>query len=402
MDKGSSFKKIKSKAKSLTKKISNKLPKKKSRIIFLLVLIQLTLLLFIFIISTRPRITDANTIGMIPVFASKFGATEQGNIVERFTSRDFEIDSSQVISSSLPSYAKLEENTLTISPDKNSTQDTIIFLQDREKGLIKKVFKVGNLKRDWAYLEQRLFNVLGSLKDQYAFYIHDLTNGDIYSYRGDVQITPASIAKMGVAILIMRDIEQGKYTLDKTFPYDRKRAIWTSGELGSVATGTPITISRYLDLMIKQSDNNAWLMLIESLGGSWGGFNERIIEELGANPFFLDPFKSTANVIGKVYTDLYYARTLKPETRDQLLGIMRDTVPWGKEAIGAGLPAGVDFVNKIGTLWTDTEVSFQDAAIVWGPKSNYIFVVLNENVEWIPGLATMKQLSSEVYNFLNQ
>lgn len=402
MDKGSSFKRIKSKAKSLAKKIKNKLPKKKLIITFVLILIETTLLVFIFIISTRPRITYDNTVGMIPVFARKFGATEQVSIVQRFVDSTFEIDSSQIIASSLPPYAKFEGNSLTISPDKNSTQDTIIFLQDREKGLIKKVFKVGNLKRDWAYLEQRLFNILGNLKDQYAFYIHDLTNGDVYSYRGDVQITPASIAKMGTAILIMRDVEAGKYTLEKTFPYDRKKAVWTSGELSSLPTGTQVTIGRYLDLMIKQSDNNAWAMLNEFLGGNWGGFNDRIIAELGANPFFMDPFKSTANVIGKVYTDLYYARTLKPETRDQLFNIMRDTVPWGKQAIGAGLPSGVDFVNKIGTIWTDTEVSFQDAAIVWGPKSNYVFVVLNENVEWIPGLEIMKQLSSEVYNFLNQ
>jgi beta-lactamase class A len=403
MDRRNSVKKIKDGARNAKNRISKSLPKTKTRIIVLLSLIQLILLfLIILTFSAQSKLNLENTQEILPVFANKFGATETVSYVERFTTKEYPIDSTKIISSTIQPYATLEGDVLKITPDKNSSEDTIIYLSDSEKGLIKQTFKIANKKNDWAALEQRLFNVLGGLKDQYAFYIHDLTNGDTYSYRGEVQITPASIAKTGTAILIMRDVEAGKYNLEKTFPYDRSKAIWSSGELGAVASGTPITIGRYLDLMIKQSDNNSWMMLNESLGGNWGGFNDRIIAELGANPFFMDPFKSTANVIGKVYTDLYYAKTLKPETRDQLFNIMRDTVPWGKEAIGAGLPAGVDFVNKIGTLWTETEISFQDAAIVWGPKSTYVFVVLDVDVEWEPGLVTMRQLSSEVYNFLNQ
>lgn len=251
-----------------------------------------------------------------------------------------------------------------------------------------------------AELEKEIRTYLDNDLGEYSLYLQDLKTGEKILINSSVVFSPASIAKVPVAILVLRDIEAGKYTLDTTYPmYDSQKFSYI-GDLGSLPNGTPVTMRQYLEEMIGQSDNNAWYALTYFLGGNYEVVNPRIIEELHANPFFLDPHTTTAANVGNVFSDLYNGVTLSATSRNYLISLMENADSSLRTGIGLGLPSGTRFANKIGFLDTDTESSYQDAAIVWGTKTNYVLVILDKNQDWGVAQSKLSAISKMVYNFL--
>jgi beta-lactamase class A len=129
--------------------------------------------------------------------------------------------------------------------------------------------------------------------------------------------------------------------------------------------------------------------------------NFRTTTELEANPFFLDPHAATAKQVGELLRDIYTTKLLTAESRDYLLNIMSNALPWNREGLGLGLPSSIQFANKIGFLWTDADLNFVDSAIVWGNNTDYVVVVLDRNVDWESGKYALMEISRLVYAALD-
>lgn len=256
-------------------------------------------------------------------------------------------------------------------------------------------------KVDWGAMNSELRAFLGSKVDDYGIYIYDLATGDSLGINENREFAPASMAKLTVAILVLRDIENGRYTLDDTFPLQGNLKFGNIDDLSTLPNGTEVTIRTYLDEMIKASSNTAWYHLVDFLGKSYEVVNPRTIEELGVNPLFMDPHKGTAKNIGKILIDVYDQKTLTEESGNYLIDTMKSAYQWNREGIGQGLPADVDFANKIGRLWTEKDIAFEDAAIVFGKNRDYVLVIMNQDVDWVTGKNNLKKLSEIVYKYID-
>ncbi len=302
----------------------------------------------------------------------------------------------------LPKFIKFSNNKIIVTANKYSEGNYNLNFIDSQNKKVDYEISLIPKQLDLKPLEAQIIAILGDKYDQYSIHFKDLLSEQTLDINKGKIVEPASIAKLPVAVLVMRDIDAGKYTLDTTYPMKNSEKFSFIGNLGSLPDGTPVTIRSYLENLLEHSDNNAWYALVHFLGNSYEVVNPRIINELGVNPLFLDPPEGTAKAVGKILEDLYDAKTTTKESAEYLIGLMEKADDWARQGVGLGLPVGTTFANKIGTLKTDDKVSYQGGAIVWSQKTDYVLVVMDENIEWDEGANTIKNISEAIYNYINK
>lgn len=161
-------------------------------------------------------------------------------------------------------------------------------------------------------------------------------------------------------------------------------------KLESPSTLKGYTYNDCIGLMITISNNDCGLTLGSKVG--WANLNKFIsnqgYSQTSTNPTVITSAHDIALFLAKLYEN-----NLLSNRSDNALVLSYMKQQSVKYAIPEGLPPGVEVADKIGsssTLW-------HDAAIVYGPKSTYILVVLSEN----SGSGPLKDLSSRIYHHLN-
>jgi beta-lactamase class A len=196
----------------------------------------------------------------------------------------------------------------------------------------------------------------------------------------------ASTYKLFVAYATLHEVEQGTISLHTT-------------------TRTGQTVEAALQKMILQSDNTSAEALgfligwdkIDSLAASVGATHTDINNyDNAGNPTRGDKH-STAADLATIVTKLQQGTLLNTSDTQLLLRLMEKQV-W-RERIPAGVPSGVAVADKPGWLSpADGESGYveNDAAIVYGPKSTYLLVIMTDGGSTQP----LVDLSSQIYQYL--
>ncbi|HSX43287.1 MAG TPA: serine hydrolase [Candidatus Saccharimonadales bacterium] len=240
--------------------------------------------------------------------------------------------------------------------------------------------------RPKTHTDSGLQSVLASWSSQHAFDsavdVHELTGTlRTAAQNSTTQMTTASTYKVYVAYATLHEVEQGRYTMNSP-------------------TRTGQTVSQALSKMILQSDNASAEALgflvgwnrINSLAASAGATHTDINNYDSAGNATNGSKLSTAADLALMVTKLQQGNLLSKSHTDLLLNLMRQQI-W-RERVPAGVPAGVTVADKPGWL---SNVQ-NDAAIVYGPKSTYVLVVMTNGSTTQP----LADLSRTVYNYLEQ
>ena len=206
------------------------------------------------------------------------------------------------------------------------------------------------------------------------------------SYRATTSVIPGSTYKIYVAYAVLHAIEQGTYTLNSP----------TSGGY---------TIQQDLTTMIVNSDNAAARRLGFMLG--WKNINSLLATQSVTStnlynyvPPSTDPVgdkHTTATDLSTILKKLYAGQLLNSDHTALLLSLMKQQ--HYRSAIPAGVPSGVTVADKPGWLTPadgETGYTYNDAGIVYGPKSDYLIVVTTAGSSPTP----LANLSKQVYNYL--
>lgn len=302
----------------------------------------------------------------------------------------------------IPDFIEITEDKIVIKSQKYSVGIYVLNFDNSAGNIANFIFHIESPKLDFESLEAKINEILVDKKDDYTIHLKNLLNEQRLDIQQGKIVEPASIAKLPIAVLVLRDIDAGKITLEDTYPFNNATKYGSLGAFGDIPTGTKITFRRYLEELIHHSDNNAWFMLVDYIGGSYQVANPRTIEELGVNPLFLDPPQGTAQGVGKILSDIYNHVTLSEESAEYLINLMENADEWARDAIGQGIPSEAKFVNKIGTLDDSGKSAYEDGAIIWGKKTDYVLVIMNENTDWTSGKENLKKISEVIYKFLNE
>src|SRR5690554_5243550 len=107
------------------------------------------------------------------------------------------------------------------------------------------------------YLEDRL--------GKYSFYFEDLKSGFIYGYNEHVKMTSAGCMKLPVAMAVIKDVEEGKISLDDLVLLESRDRVEGSGILKHL-NSREYTVNELLIVMLVESDNTATQKLVSLIG----------------------------------------------------------------------------------------------------------------------------------------
>lgn len=220
----------------------------------------------------------------------------------------------------------------------------------------------------------------------------DLDGGGQIMINGDMPFPMASTAKIAVAATYLSGVEQGRLRLDQQFPMMVPVAE-AAGSRGSVATVRPglvMSAQGLMELSITRSDNHATDGLIAAVGGigavnTWlsrvgvtGQHLDHTMATLVRDDGRVNPVttidtrtSSTPRAMVQLLAAIDRGGALSPESRAVLLDTMTRTST-GRNRIRSGLPEGVVFAHKTGTLSGVTD----DVGIVRLPDGRHLAIAI--------------------------
>ena len=215
----------------------------------------------------------------------------------------------------------------------------------------------------------------------YSVYIKNLKNNQTFEYKSREIFTSASIYKLAVMYKTFDALKKGELEKDSTLSK-------------TLASGEKISysVSEALRLMITISDNESAILIAEKLG--WANI-EKFLKEEGIENFKLAAetqatAESTAQILEQIYRGEAVSKSASSDMKSLLLAqTVNDRIP-------KYLPKNIKVAHKTGEL----ETIRHDAGIVYGKKSDYIFVFFSDTQNPEIAAETIAQLSKEIYNSL--
>lgn len=243
-----------------------------------------------------------------------------------------------------------------------------------------------------AAIEQQVSAIVAQGRGRIGVAAVDLDGGGQIMINGDMPFPMASTAKIAIAATYLSGVEQGRLRLDQQFPMMIPVAE-AAGSRGSVATVRPgmvMSAQSLMELSITRSDNHATDGLIAAVGGigavnTWlsrigvtGQHLDHTMATLVRDDGRINPVttidtrtSSTPRAMVQLLAAIDRGGALSPESRAVLLDTMTRTST-GKNRIRSGLPDGVVFAHKTGTLAGVTD----DVGIVRLPDGRHLAIAI--------------------------
>lgn len=178
--------------------------------------------------------------------------------------------------------------------------------------------------------------------------------------RDNTQVDPASIFKLYYAGFALEKIQQGKWNF-------------------STKLASNYSVQTCLKLMISYSDNDCAVDIRQKLGLEYinsrlkaiGLSNSHVV--MNSRGEYLTKHTTTADV-AKFLESLHSGGLLNPTQTSRFKDLLKGQV-W-RARISSALPVGTVVGSKSGQLQTNTGMIEGDSAIIFGPTSTYILVVI--------------------------
>ena len=253
-------------------------------------------------------------------------------------------------------------------------------------------------------LREKLRAMAGEFdSDSVSVYVEFLNTGANISINSDNYIWPASLAKIPLALAVMKKVESGDWKLSNELvllPGDKNTE---SGDaenpLDEYPTGTRFTIETLLKELLVNSDNTAFFILGRNLHDDE---IKQVVDGLGLEELFSAEGRVSAKEYSRLFRALYTASFLNREHSEMLLQWLDDS-PFN-EFLSRDIPESVPFPHKYGEK-INLNV-YADSGIVYIPNRPYIITVLVQGDETAPfekekarAAEFMRAVSRYAYNY---
>lgn len=234
-------------------------------------------------------------------------------------------------------------------------------------------------------------------KNSIAVYIEFLNTGANIAINQDLQIWPASLVKVPLAMAVVKKIDNGNWEWDNQLVIMQGDRDTQWGNLYEKPYGTRLTIEDLLKELLINSDNTAFRVLYRNLSTNE---LQDVINELGLDQLFTDEGKITAKEYSRLFRALYNSSYLKRESSQKILEWLSQTSY--DEYLGQGIPNDIKFSHKIGE---NKDVNaLLDSGIVYIQNRPYMITVMIDASGEIGGrenaLALMKIISEKTYQYV--
>jgi beta-lactamase class A len=237
-----------------------------------------------------------------------------------------------------------------------------------------------------------------------SVYYRDLSNGQWIGINERETFSPASMMKTPVFIAFLKSVEENPSLLKKevvaTQNYFDYNLAQNFSSTTKIELGKTYTLQEVAEIMIKNSDNVATVMLSSNIKES--DFNN-IFKSIGIE-FEKDKGDALIRIkdFASFFRILYNASYLNRDMSEFALSILSETT--FKAGISAGVPDTTVVAHKFGervvkNLETKavTEQQLHDCGIVYHPKTPYILCVMTQGQDLTKQSAFIADISRYVY-----
>ncbi|HWO07334.1 MAG TPA: serine hydrolase [Candidatus Paceibacterota bacterium] len=208
-----------------------------------------------------------------------------------------------------------------------------------------------------------------------SLYLEFLNTGANISINPDVYIWPASLAKVPLAMAVMKKVERGEWELtDKLVLMEVDRDIHSgdaNDPLLEHPLGTRFTIDELLKELLANSDNTAYRILLRNVHND---DVDEVIQELGLGALFTPEGRMSAKEYSRILRALYTSSFLSREHSQMLLSYLDESS--FNDFLAREIPPDVPFPHKYGENLSLRV--FADSGIVYIPKRPYLVSVMVE------------------------
>jgi len=230
----------------------------------------------------------------------------------------------------------------------------------------------------------------------YGVVVFDPSSGETVGLNADQRFPAASLAKLPVLLTLYRAAALGEVNLEdeiSMLPSDVQA--YGTGVLYKRPVGHTMTLRECAELMIKESDNTAWVMLNRYVGTS---YIDAELYRIGArSTAYRISNTTTPNDVLLMLETIADASYTSPELSAEMLDIMTDTS--FEDRLPQPLPGGARVAHKIGS-YHDT---FSDAGVVFPEGSQsardaYFIVVIAADTTEQTARSAIQSISLAAYN----
>jgi beta-lactamase class A len=239
------------------------------------------------------------------------------------------------------------------------------------------------------YFQEGLLVTVKNSREVVSLLYYDIATGYTFSYNEDVEIPTASTIKTALAIYIMDMASRGEARLDKKLTYTGSFYQGGTGIIQHQEIGTQFTIERLLELMVIESDNVAYRMLLQEFG-------HKNVQEYWYSLGTTTTYKSSSTWGNLTATDgLIYMK--------QLYRFYREHEEYGKKLMDLFKAArfrylfarrDIEVAHKSGS----TKWSQNDLSIVFHDQP-FIFVVLTKKDAMLGNMTFFSKVTDDIWAF---
>lgn len=255
-------------------------------------------------------------------------------------------------------------------------------------------------------LREEINAMVAQFNGPVSLYLEYLNTGANISINPDLYLWPASLAKVPLAMAVMKKVEDGEWNLDNELVLMAGDRNEESGDgekpLYEYPVGTRFTIRTLLQELLVNSDNTAFYILLRNVDADEMG---RIVEDLGLEQLFTEEGRVSAKEYSRMMRALYVSSFLNREHSQMILGWL-DQSPFN-DFLAAPVPPGVPFPHKYGQK-ININV-YTDSGIVYLPDRPYLLTVIVQGDESAPfeteivrSAEFMQEVSRAAYEYFSK
>lgn len=246
-------------------------------------------------------------------------------------------------------------------------------------------------------LERGLRKYLNDNRINASIYIQNLRDGASISINPENLYEPASLNKIPLAMIIMRNVDDGVLSLDQELDINPEDRDSSSGIL--YASGkNKLSVKELISYMLSESDNTAANVLLRQIS----------LEDLNRFSFYTgfyskreketDSYKITTKSMFNVFQSLYLSTFLEKDESELLLSFMAKSRY--SLAVENNLPQGVIISHKFGTYYEEEHKEFHDCGIIYYEQKRFFYCVMTSGTNQDLGKKIVSDVIKGLFDYM--
>lgn len=247
-------------------------------------------------------------------------------------------------------------------------------------------------------LKQEITDYIEKNNINASVYVENLRNGAFMGINERNEFVPASLNKLPVAILIMKNVENGNLSFDTKIQIKDSDRAGGYGDLYKTPE-KELPLKLVLEKLIKESDNTALRMLLHYVDledlqfmYDYYGLDLTIVNDNAKHSDLVSPKE-----LSGLFLSLYFSTVLEPENSEYLLSLMEDSEIDIKNM--AAIPDDVKLAHKFGANYYQNNKFFHDCGILYIDESRILYCIMTKGADQEKSLTAISAIVHDIYEY---